>query len=126
MAKQYRERMQQSASRLQAGEFDHALGVLLDSQTLQRFELYAVAGEASHLHVVVAWRDDRKPTRVRGQIKSSLTRALNEQFGKRKWFVAKGGQSAVVDEVYLFELVESYLPKHGLFWKIKPSETDES
>ncbi|MFN3168191.1 MAG: hypothetical protein ACE37H_14105 [Phycisphaeraceae bacterium] len=124
IANEYRKRMRRPETHFGDGAKQHALQTLIDSQSLQHFELYAMAAEPSHLHVVVAWRDEREPTRVRSQVKTSLTRALNKHFGKRDWFVAKAGQTPVVDEAHLHELVHSYLPKHGLYWKRGDDQED--
>lgn len=118
-AEAYRDRMQQPQADLKQPIQQVALQALLDSQPLQYFDLYAFAAEPSHLHAVVAWGDDRDPVHIRSQVKSSLTRALNNRFGKRPWFVSKAGHTAVKDEAHLHQLVDLYLTKHqGLYWKL--------
>jgi len=117
LAKHHRKLMHQPPTLLTNPAQQHALQTLIHSQTLQRFELYAVAADGSHLHVIAAWRDERNAIHLRAQIKSSLTRALNNRFGKRQWFVAKAGQTPVNDEEHLHHLVHEYLPKHsGIYW----------
>lgn len=117
-AKRYRVRMHNPATTLSHAVQQHALQILIESQKFQCFELYAFAAESTHLHALVGWRDDRDPFKVRSQVKSSLTRALNKAFGKRQWFVAKAGHTVVKDEEHLCHLLDNYLPKHqGLFWK---------
>lgn len=122
-AERYRDRMRQPATTLCGAVQRHALQILIDSQSLQHFELYAFATEPTHLHALIGWRDNRDPVKVRSQVKSSLTRALNRAFEKRQWFVAKGGHTVVTDQEHLCHLADHYLPKHqGLFWKRQPPD----
>ena len=102
------------------------LKVLIDSQILQNFDLYAVTSDSAHLHIVAAWRDDRDEIKLRSQIKTSLSRALNKRFAKRQWFVAKGGQNQVIDEEHLHQLIHCYLPKHaGIYWQHNGQDDDK-
>ncbi|MEM9345351.1 MAG: hypothetical protein AAGB26_01915 [Planctomycetota bacterium] len=120
-AETYRSQMTEQAAR-----FDNAyqlliLETLLNGQPLQDYELYALATDESHAYIVIAWRDEREPVRVRvrvrAQVKSSMTRALNQRFGKRKWFVRSAGQTPAEDNEHLDRLAHEYLPKHtGLYW----------
>ena len=121
MADRYRGLMTSDATEFSDEVQSFVLETLIDSQSLQSFTLYAVASEPTHLHAVVAWQDDREPVAVRSQLKTSLTRALNKAFGRRKWFVKNAGQTLVRDEAHLSELVEVYLRKHsGLYWRRNP------
>ena len=80
----------------------------------QGYQLFAVACDSAHLHVVAAWPDDaRSPERVRAEIKSSLTRRLNAALGRRSWLSARGACGRVWDWQQLSYLLTTYLPKHG-------------
>ena len=125
VADAYRQRMNHPQTHLNSQAQQFAIQTLLDSQYPQRFELYALASEGSHLHVVIAWQDEREPIRVRTQIKTSMSLALNKRFGRRQWFVAKAGHIPVADEAHLHELVHQYLPKHGLYWKRGDNNTNQ-
>ncbi|MBX2852489.1 MAG: hypothetical protein KTR15_12175 [Phycisphaeraceae bacterium] len=125
MAGRYREQMKGEPTAFSDKAQAVALQALIDSQLLQHFTLYAVASEASHLHVVLAWDDEREPVAVRSRIKTSMTRALNQALGRRTWFVKNAGQTPVRDELHLHELAHSYLPSHGgLYWCRKPQGGD--
>lgn len=124
VAKTYRQNMKQPATDLLRPAQQLIRQTLIESQPLQRFELYAIASDTSHLHVVAAWRDDRDPVHVRSQIKSSLTRALNKRLAKQQWFTAKAGHTPVTDQAHLYELIHHYLPKHGLYWKAEHNDTN--
>jgi hypothetical protein len=116
-ADQYRSSMDQHPSRFSSAVQELALKTLRDGEPLQNYKLYVFASDQSHLHAVVAWRDDREPTRVQSQIKSSLTRALNNHMGKRKWIARGAGKTPVKDEEHLNHLAHAYLPSHsGVFW----------
>lgn len=118
-AKRYRDKMQKPAIEFDQDQQQAMLDELIKTQEFQQIELYAAAIDISHVHAVVAWKDDRDPTRIRSQLKSSMTRALNSNIGKRQWFVAKAGQNPVSDEEHLSRLVHEYLPKHALYWYYK-------
>lgn len=116
-AESYRSQMTDQPARFTNKAQQLFLETLRKGQPLQDYELYALAADDSHLHAVIGWRDEREPVRVRSQVKSSMTRALNQHFGKRIWFVRSAGQTLVVDHQHLHHLVHSYLPKHsGLYW----------
>ena len=117
-ADQYRDQMDQAVSRFDTPSQRHALETLLRGQPLQSDELYVFAADDSHLHAVIAWRDNREPTRVQSQVKSSLIRALNEGRSKRKWLARGAGKTPVVDEEHLHHLAHVYLPSHsGVYWR---------
>ena len=124
LADQYRSNMNQSEVTFDDQQQQLLLQTLFDSQPHQRIKLYAIATEPTHIHAVAAWTDDRKPEPIRSQMKYSMTRVLNDTFGKRKWFVQNAGQTKVRDGEHLYELVHHYLPKHHYFWK--PSSNDST
>jgi len=65
----------------------------------------------------VSWHDERRVKPVRSNLKSSLTRLLNRDVGKRDWFVANASQKRVRDREHFDHLIKTYLPNHrGLFW----------
>lgn len=116
-AESYRQQMTAEPARFTTEHQQLFLETLRKGQPLQNYGLYGIAADESHLHTVIAWRDKREPTRFRSQIKSSMTRALNQHFGKRKWFVRSAGWTPIEDEQHLYQLIHEYLPKHdGLYW----------
>ncbi|MEM9754144.1 MAG: hypothetical protein AAF916_12290 [Planctomycetota bacterium] len=78
-------------------------------------ELIAAGLDASHVHTVIAWRDDRTGVSFRRNIKHWLTRKLNEH-ETRPWFVRKGSVKLVRTKAHLSYLRTTYLPDHKLFW----------
>ena len=116
-AGRYRSKMQQAAVNFNQEQQQMLLQTLIDCQPHQRIELYAIAAEPTHIHAITAWTDERDPEPVRSQMKYSMTLALTQAFGKRKWFVQNAGQTPVRDEEHLYELVHHYLPKHQVFWQ---------
>ena len=116
-AETYRSQMTDEPARFNNKAQQLLLDTLRKGETLQNYDLYALATDESHAHAVIAWRDEREPVRIRSQVKSSMTRAINQSFGKRKWFVYGAGQTPITDEEHLHHLVHVYLPKHsGLYW----------
>lgn len=82
----------------------------------QRFQLYIAAFETTHVHLLVAWQDDRPWQRFRPAIKQSMTRALNQDFGTRPWFGRSGSRKRVKDREHLQYLRTRYLPGHRWYW----------
>ena len=103
-------------------EFDEkfqrwAIAAALESEPLQRFELHFVATDATHVHVLVAWRDDREPSKVRSLIKGSLSRTANQGFHRRTWYAEGGSRKQVLTRAHFDYLIGRYLPKHtGWKW----------
>lgn len=93
-----------------------AIATLLESEPLQRFELYGVAIDMTHIHVLLGWRDERGPNKLKSLIKGSLTRRFNQGFGRRDWFVDGGSRKQVRSRGHFDYLLTTYLPKHA-GWK---------
>ena len=88
-----------------------------EAEIYQRFELYGVATDPSHLHVLVAWDDDRLPSQMRRNLKQSLTRNLNQTFCHRQWFSRGGNDRRVRDRDHFLYSRDEYLPDHpGWKW----------
>ncbi|MEM6329673.1 MAG: hypothetical protein AAF790_05430 [Planctomycetota bacterium] len=91
--------------------------VLLESQSKQGFDCLGIATDPTHVHTVVAWRDERRARRLRVAIKSSLSRGMNTAFSRRSWLSEGGSCKRLRDQRHLDYLLEHYLPKHsGLVW----------
>ncbi|MBX2852010.1 MAG: hypothetical protein KTR15_09725 [Phycisphaeraceae bacterium] len=122
--KQYSDNMQGQPIAFNQSQQQQLIDEAIKAQPYQQITLYAAATDSTHLHAIVTWGDDRDPTRIRAELKSSLTRSLNAKFGKHQWFVAKAGQNRVFDQEHLYDLVHDYLPKHTLYWFYKSVGTE--
>jgi hypothetical protein len=105
-------------------QFDREIQKVMIDQTLiaakfQRFSVDHIATNLSHLHVLDHWRDERTFERIRDGLRSSLTRRLNREFGKRSWFSESASRKRVRDCEHFDYLVETYLPDHP-GWKWSP------
>jgi len=79
--------------------------------------LHAIAIDPTHVHTLLSWHGERNYLTIRRALKQALTRKLNEQFNKRKWWSAGGSRKRVKDRQHLKHLVETYLPSHHqTFW----------
>ena len=119
VSEQYRNNMQGQPVQFFEEQQQMLIDESVNAQSFQRFTLYAAAADATHIHAVVAWTDERDATAIRTQLKSSLTRTLNTRYRKTQWFVAKAGEHPVRDQDHLSFLVHDYLPKHRLYWYYK-------
>jgi REP element-mobilizing transposase RayT len=92
---------------------------LIKSQTLQRFELYYVATDPTHVHALLAWRDDRNVVAMRGLVKGSISRELNAAIKRRTWLSEGGSRKQVRNREHFDYLMTVYLPKHsGWKWSV--------
>jgi len=92
---------------------------LLDSREKQAFEVYSIATEASHAHVLLGWRDGRPWLRMRSTVKGSISRSLNQKLHKRTWLAEGGSRKRVTDQKHFDYLKGKYLPNHR-GWKWSP------
>lgn len=90
------------------------------SCTKQTWQLHFVSTDITHVHALVSWRSNQTWMQVRTSLKSSLSRNLNREHGKRPWFSEGASRKQVRDEKHFNHLVKTYLPKHtGLKWQEK-------
>ena len=96
-----------------------AIETLLKSQTPQRFELHYVATDPTHIHALLAWRDDRNVVAMRGLVKGSISRGLNAAVNHRTWLSEGGSRKQARDREHFDYLMAVYLPKHsGWKWSL--------
>ncbi|NOY29020.1 MAG: hypothetical protein GXP28_02240 [Planctomycetes bacterium] len=105
-------------------EFDDKLQkaiitALLDSREKQAFEVYFLATEPSHAHVLLGWRNERPWLRMRSTVKGSISRSLNQNLYRRTWLAEGGSRKRVADQKHFDYLKGKYLPDHG-GWKWSP------
>jgi REP element-mobilizing transposase RayT len=110
---------------------DMKAGVVLFDRAMQRqvidtvaehcrvksYELYAIATDPTHIHILVGWRGFIRWADVRRALKYSISKQLNEHGGKRQWFARGGSRKQVKDRKHFDHLKRVYLPSHrGLTW----------
>jgi hypothetical protein len=93
-----------------------AIASLIESEPLQKFDLYYIATDVTHLHALLAWRDEREPVRMRSLLKGSITRTLNRTRARRTWLSEGASRKQVKRRGHFQYLFETYLPKHS-GWK---------
>src|SRR5688572_11364360 len=87
----------------------------------QQFRVHSIGNDPPHNHDLVSWRDGRDWGAIRRGIKSSLTRRLNREFGKRTWFVDGASRKRVRDRRHFDYLTITHLPDHP-GWKWSPEK----
>ena len=119
MAKQYRGRASEPTT-----SFDAKMQKLLIQETRiacekQQYRGHCIATDATHVHALISWPDNRNWPKVRNGLKSSLTRRLNRNIGQRRhWFVAGASRKRVKDKTHFGHLINVYLPSHrGWKWR---------
>ncbi|XAM00025.1 hypothetical protein OT109_01295 [Phycisphaeraceae bacterium D3-23] len=120
MAAQYRARQKQTVI---AFEENHQLAVIDELQAAaqhQRFILYAIATDPTHIHVLCGWEDARGWAKLRNGIRESITRMLNRAYTRRRWLAENASRKRVKEEEHFDHLRANYLPGHrGLKWDPK-------
>jgi REP element-mobilizing transposase RayT len=85
--------------------------------TKQTFRVHFVAMEPTHIHILVSWKDERSWQKLRTRIKSSLSRRMKLDFGRRPWLSEGASRRRVINEEHYDYLVSKYLPRHcGWKW----------
>ena len=94
---------------------------LLVAREKQDFRLHYLATESTHIHALVSWKHAATWTKMRGSIRSSITRRLNRVHGTREWLSEGASARRVVCDVHFRQVYDTYLPHHrGWKW----SETE--
>jgi hypothetical protein len=83
----------------------------------RNFRLHSIATEATHLHALISWSDDRTYKQLRRGLRESLTRRLN-RYERRRWLEQGGSRKQVKDRNHFDCLMDEYLPSHrGWKWR---------
>ena len=83
-----RGRMCESSAHLNAKARWIALGAICDACAFRGWILHAAHVRSSHVHVVVA--APGSPSELLQKLKTRISRALNEEFGRRRWWARHG------------------------------------
>ena len=80
--------MLESPARLGERERTIALAAIQDACAFRGWVLHAAHVRGNHVHVVVAAQAD--PSELLKKLKTRISRALNDEFGKRRWWARHG------------------------------------
>ncbi|MEZ6191279.1 MAG: hypothetical protein R3C45_08310 [Phycisphaerales bacterium] len=117
MAQRYRDNMAEPPASFPRTVQRALIDELITACDRQSYQPHAAATDKTHLHVIVAWKTTRAWRRVRAGLQHSLSRRLNQGFGKRTWFVAHPSRKRVKDKGHYDYLIQRYLPDHrGWKW----------
>lgn len=112
MAERYRENMKEQPVSFSDDLQRAMIEETLKASEFQRFRVEAAGSDPTHLHDLVSWRDRRAWVQVRRGLRTSLTKRLNDQFGKRTWFIESSSRKRCKDRDHYDYLVTQYLPDH--------------
>jgi hypothetical protein len=116
-ATQYRNAMKESIVSFTSAIQSSIIDAILGSQTKQQFEPYFIATDKTHVHVLIAWRNDRTWLQLRSRVKGSISRRLKRECGERTWLLEGASRKRVKDRAHFEYLVSRYLPRHrGCKW----------
>jgi len=117
LAAVYREHMKEDRIRFDQKTQRRLIELVHDSCRHQQCRVHFVATDPTHVHVLTSWRSERSWQRTRSQIKTSMTRGMNQCAGRRTWFAKSASRRQVQRQEHFEYLVNHYLPRHrGWKW----------
>jgi len=116
MAERYRERMDEPKRIFNQSQARFLMSALRSLREYQDLRIHACAIESTHVHVLVSWKDRRKPDRIGAALKQALSRRLNLQFGKQTWWSRGSSRKRVSEQEHFDHLIKNYLPGHTWHW----------
>ncbi|MEM9789803.1 MAG: hypothetical protein AAF842_05285 [Planctomycetota bacterium] len=123
MAGWYREAMTADVVRWDAAQQRAVIASVREKGEVKGWEVYAIATDPTHVHALIGWRSRETWEVLRRGLKSSITRRLNEVFGKQTWLTAGGSRKRVSDPDHFAYLRRTYLPSHrGVCWDADRSD----
>jgi REP element-mobilizing transposase RayT len=122
MARAYRSRQNNLDVVFDFGTRETIIEIVQTAAAAKSLQIHGIATDPTHVHALLAWRDDRTAVRGRQKLKESLTRGLNQRFGQQAWFSRGGHDRRVRDREHLTHLLNQYLPSHiGPNWSCNHS-----
>jgi REP element-mobilizing transposase RayT len=121
MAENYRANQRESTVTLGDEHIDLLIEVAQGVEPHLDVTVHGGAADATHLHVVVSWTHSKTFEQIRANIRSTLTRAMNERFGKRTWFSRNPPRKRVRDHGHFDFLMLQYFPGHRRYW-VRPED----
>ncbi|MEM8875697.1 MAG: hypothetical protein AAGD32_15735 [Planctomycetota bacterium] len=117
LARAYRRKQRQAPAEFDVLTQNHIANEFQSAAPHQGFTAYAAALDPTHVHLLLGWRGDRSASRMRINLKHSLTQRLNREVRRRTWFSKGGHEKRVHDPQHMALLRETYLPSHlGVTW----------
>ena len=116
MADRYRNNQRETTKWFGDEQIDVMFDVVREKQEHVNLTVHGMAADATHLHILVSWTSDKSFEKIRAGIMSSVTRALNDRFGKRTWISRNPSRKRVRDFGHFDYLLLEYFPKHLRHW----------
>lgn len=115
----YKDQQKEATVPLSLQHQETTINEILVAATFQLFRVHSIAYEATHIHMLVSWKDTRLPKRIRNSDRHSLTQRLN-RIESRDWFSRGGDIKHVKNQAHFDHLYIKYLPSHnGMKWDDK-------
>ena len=118
LAQRYRQRATQAEIHFDDASQKLLIEAVIEGCECRGLRLHFVAAETTHFHVLVSWSTEQAWKTVRTGLKSSLSRRLNRELGRKRWWADGSSRKQVNDQDHFEYLVGTYLPKHkGWKWQ---------
>lgn len=117
MAGYYRDQMNADVVKFNRAVQSQMIKAVIAHCEHKSYVLYHIATDPTHVHVLLGWRGYVPWKSVRRALKHSISKRLNEHFGKRQRFARDGSRRQVKEKQHFDYLTTRYLPSHrGLKW----------
>jgi len=117
MALCYRKNMKQKTVAFDGMLQKHLIEGIRTACQFLEVRCHGIATERSHVHLLISWTSARTWQSIHQALKTSLTRRLNGQVRRQKWFSKGGSRKRIEDREHFEYLQNVYLPGHsGLLW----------
>jgi len=116
LAVRYRQQQAQPTAELSEQLQQEIIAELVAGASVARYRLHFATTDATHVHVLASWRDERRAEQLRRSLRRSMSLRLN-RIQRRKWFSRGGCARPVLSQSHFDHLVANYLPRHrGWKW----------
>ncbi len=117
LAERYQQAIEHQDVQLDADHQRKLVDIVMDCQQRHDYRCFAVAADENQVLALVAWDDERAAVDIRAAIKASLSRGMNQEFGRQTWLGDGGGHKRVRNRTQFDYLSETYLPQRAaLVW----------
>jgi len=112
MAGRYRGHMRAAPVEFDPPMQESLISAAIRAGSFLNANIHGCATKSTHIHVLASWESIREWKSMRASIRSTLSRIVNREFGKRDWFSDSPSRKQVRSHEHFDYLVLEYLPKH--------------
>ncbi|MAX22900.1 MAG: hypothetical protein CMJ19_00230 [Phycisphaeraceae bacterium] len=111
LADTYKQQMKQRDVRFDRNAQSCMIHATLQAAKILELRVHGIGTDATHLHILVSWADERTWDALRQRLKRALAYQLNGVH-KQQRFARAGSRKRVKDRKHFDYLMSEYIPKH--------------